>query len=180
MFGLPVSGVHSRVSLQTLEGQWVNPLRQTTAKATVFVFISTDCPLANSYAPEINRIYTEYSSKRIAFQSVYEDEVTARFAKAHARSYGYRFSGMVDTHHDFAATLGALVTPECVVVGPSAKILYRGRIDNTYASVSRRRGVTTIKDLRAALSAITKGEPVSVKETTAIGCAIPSKNWKLE
>jgi hypothetical protein len=175
-----VCGPAGHLRVQNLEGRLVHPLQGLSGKATVFVFIASDCPLANAYSPELARIYEAFHANGIRFESVYEDgDISPQTARAHAHDYAYRFSGLIDSRHELAASLEATVTPEAVVVDSSGKVLYRGRIDNTYASLSRRRGVTSVKDLRAALDAICKGLPIQEKETQAIGCAIPPKNWKL-
>ena len=52
------------------------------------------------------------------------------------------------------------------------EILYKGRIDNAYFRVGKKRGVTSTSDLKDALEAIVRGEPVLIKETEAVGCFI--------
>src|SRR3954471_6273518 len=61
-----------------LSGQAVSPLKEK-AKAVVLVFLSIDCPISNSYAPELARLNKEFSEKRIAFNAVYpnKEESTA-------------------------------------------------------------------------------------------------------
>jgi thiol-disulfide isomerase/thioredoxin len=44
---------------------------QATNRATVLVFISTECPYSNRYAPEIQRIYKEFAAKDVRFWLVY-------------------------------------------------------------------------------------------------------------
>src|SRR5436190_5313008 len=45
----------SALSVFDLSGHPVDPFAAPGAKATVFIFISTDCPISNRYAPEIRR-----------------------------------------------------------------------------------------------------------------------------
>jgi hypothetical protein len=51
--------------------------------------------------------------------------------------------------------------------------LYRGRIDNAYASLGLRRASATAHDLRDALVAIAAGKTVT-NEPPPIGCFIPN------
>ncbi len=57
-------------------------------------------------------------------------------------------------------------------------MLYRGRIDNVYASLGKRRAEATEKDLRKALDEVLSGKPVSTPQTKAIGCYIPPAGVK--
>ena len=60
----------------------------------------------------------------------------------------------------------------------NGQVLYRGRIDNVYASLGKRRPAATEHDLRKALDEILDGKPVSTPETKAIGCYIPPPGVK--
>src|SRR5277367_5036874 len=42
-------------------------------KATVFIFVATECPNSNTYAPILARLYREYSPRGVAFFNVYSD-----------------------------------------------------------------------------------------------------------
>ena len=66
---------------------------------------------------------------------------------------------------------GAEVAPEVIVYDEKRQeVLYKGRIDNSYADVGIRRRVVTSRDLRIVLQAIVDGEAIPVKQTKAIGC----------
>lgn len=69
--------------------------------------------------------------------------------------------------------LGASVTPEVVVFNESKeKILYKGRIDDSYARVGKRKRVTSTSELKEVLEAIKNDQPIQVSNTTAVGCFI--------
>ena len=61
------------VILLDLEGQSVDPLERGEARARVFVFVRTDCPISNRYAPEIKRLHERYRDQGVAFDLVYVD-----------------------------------------------------------------------------------------------------------
>src|ERR1700689_2486588 len=42
-------------------------------KAVVLFFTTTDCPIANSYVPEMNRIHDAYASRSVLFYAVQTD-----------------------------------------------------------------------------------------------------------
>src|SRR5262245_23590980 len=67
--------------------------RQTEWKdkrAIVLFFVMTDCPLANGYVPEMNRIRTEYASKGVAVYAVQSDNtISEADVRKYAKEYGY-------------------------------------------------------------------------------------------
>jgi hypothetical protein len=67
---------------------------------------------------------------------------------------------------------GAEVTPEAVVLDRKSVVRYRGRIDDLYAALGKKRARVTRHDLRDALDSIAAGKRVKQKETKAIGCLI--------
>jgi hypothetical protein len=156
-------------------GRKLRPLLQGDHKTTVFLFIMTDCPIANSYAPEVNRIMADYDPKGVAFYIVYVDPHPDTAAvRKHARDYGYRCTALLDPRHTLAQSVGATVTPEAVVVGADQAIVYRGRIDDRVIDFGKIRHRPNRQDLRLALDAVLEGRAVSVARTQCIGCFISS------
>lgn len=162
------------LSIPDIDGVPRFPFRPE-GKASVLFFITTDCPISNSYAPEIQRICAEYGPKKVSCHLVYVDpDLTVADVRKHFKEF--RYSGLpaiLDVTQKLAQAAGATITPEAAVIGPSAKVLYRGRIDNVYASLGKRRPEATEKDLRKALDEALSGKPVSAPATKAIGCYIP-------
>ena len=66
----------------------------------------------------------------------------------------------------------AKITPEVVVLSPDGKTVYQGRINDLYLGPTKKQRKATTKDLRDALDAIHKGEPVASAKTEAVGCKI--------
>ena len=147
------------------------PLEPAQKAASVLLFYGHDCPVSNGYAPEINRICASYTN--FAFYIVQVDpDLTKAAAKEHARQYALQAPVLLDPEHRLVKRLKATVTPEAVIVGKKSQILYRGRIDDLYASLGKKRSAATQHDLREALDAISAGKPVKKKETKANGCLI--------
>jgi mono/diheme cytochrome c family protein len=70
-----------------------------------------------------------------------------------------------------ADQLGAVRTPEVFVLDRDRTVRYHGRIDDQHL-VGRQRPAPTREDLKLALEELLAGKPVSVPETTAVGCHI--------
>ena len=151
-----------------------DPLADTAGKkAVVLLFIARDCPISNSYAPEIKRIVARYTSEKVGFTLVYPDPDTSlAAARQHAKEYGYTCPLLLDPAHRLVHKAGVTVTPEAAVFAPGGKLLYRGRIDDLYLGFGQRRYAATRHDLRDALDAALGGRPVPISKTQAVGCFI--------
>jgi hypothetical protein len=143
-------------------------------RAVVLLFISTDCPISNSYAPAIGDFCRSFTPKGIDFYTVYEDpSLTPAAARAHHDAYAFPCDGLLDSQQALAHATGARVTPEVVVVGPGGLLLYRGRIDNLYVSVGRKRYTATTHELRDVLLEVAADQAVTVSSMPSVGCSIP-------
>ena len=166
----------SAVVLLDLVGVEHRPL-QVKGAAHVLLFVTVDCPISNNYAPEIRRLVADYGSKGVRFFLVHVDpDVDVTQALAHAEDYDLPRPVLLDPEHRLVAATGAEVTPEAVVVTPSQPVAYRGRIDDWYADLGRKRqSGPGRRDLRAALDAVLEGRPLPVTRTEAVGCYIPTR-----
>ena len=163
------------VNVRDVEGHELKPLEPAGSAAVLF-FITNDCPIANSYAPEIQRICGNYAAKGVSCTLVYSDlSLDAAAIRKHHQEFGYpeTIPAVRDTAHRLADETGAKITPEAVVVGKGGKVLYRGRIDNFYAGLGKPRRQVTEHDLRQALDEVLAGKPVTNPQTQAVGCYIP-------
>ncbi|HEY7425302.1 MAG TPA: redoxin family protein [Gemmataceae bacterium] len=162
------------VTVEDLQGKKVQPLRTGEAKASVLFFLTPDCPISNSYAPEINAIVAENADKPLWFHVVYVDpDLKVEQARKHAASFGYRCSVLLDPKHQLVAATGVTTTPEVAVVMADGTIAYRGRIDDLYPQIGVKRRAPTRRDLRDALAAVLAGREVHTTRTAAVGCSIP-------
>ncbi len=161
------------LQIRAIDGTILRPL-DPSGVASVLVFVATDCPVSNAYAPEIQRICGAYEAHGIACALIYEDaSVTESDVRKHLDEYRYGGTpAAIDRDGALAARVRASVTPEAVVVDRHGAIRYRGRIDNLYAALGRPRQVITAHDLQDALNAIVAGKAVVAPETQAIGCYI--------
>jgi peroxiredoxin len=138
------------------------------AKAIVLMFISTQCPVSNSYNEKMNKIYDDYHSKNIAFIGINANRTEdISTIKKHAENHDFIFTILKDWNNVIADRLNAQVTPEIFVLNHNFEVLYHGRIDNARGS-----GPAKNNDLRNALDEILDSKEVAVKQTRALGCTI--------
>ncbi|HVV47886.1 MAG TPA: redoxin domain-containing protein, partial [Bryobacteraceae bacterium] len=143
------------------------------AKEVLLFFVTNDCPVGNSYVPEMNRIHNDYAARGVETYAVLADtSLSAAAAKKYANEYRYTFPLLLDPGQILARLAGATVTPQAAVLTPEGKILYRGRIDNRVEDFGKQRPAATVPDLRNALDAALAGKPAPVMFTKSIGCAI--------
>ena len=142
----------------------------------VLLFVASDCPVSNGYAPEIQRLCAAYRKKGVSCTLVYEDAVIDSAAvRRHRETFGYRdVFAVIDANHTIAAAAKATVTPQAVVIAAGGSVRYRGRIDNRHEQLGRPRRVVTVHDLRDALEDLLAGRPVTTPATNAVGCYIPA------
>jgi AhpC/TSA family len=143
-------------------------------KALVLLFVRSDCPISNRYAPEIRRLYEKYSSKGIEFRLIYpEPGFTAAAMARHRQEYGYTIPAMLDPGHQYVTRARARVTPEAAVT-VRGEFIYVGRIDDRYIDIGKARPQATRHDLDEVLAAVAAGKKPQPSRTKAVGCAIES------
>ena len=137
---------------------------------TVLVFTTTDCPISNRYAPEIQRLAKKFGT--VKFVMVYPvASDTPELIDAHRKKFAYSIAFLRDDNYELVKKTGVTVTPE-VAVTKDGRLVYRGRIDDRYVDFGRDRPQPTVRDLERSLEALLAGRSVPVKETQAVGCIL--------
>jgi hypothetical protein len=141
-------------------------------KAVVWLFVRSDCPVSNRYAPEIEKLYKEYSAHGVEFRLVYpEAGLTAEAMDKHRKEYRYTIPALLDARHEYVVRADVHVTPEAAVF-IRGQLVYSGRIDDWYADIGKAGNEATHHDLEEVLAGIVAGKPVAARRTKAVGCAI--------
>lgn len=141
------------------------------APARVLVFVRTDCPISNRYAPELHRIWQEFHGSGVEFSLVYADSSeTEESIARHTHDYDFGFPAVRDPGKTLVKRARVAVTPEAAVFNAAGELVYHGRIDNMYVEIGKTRPAATKHDLEAAIEAVLAGKPVEQPATRAIGC----------
>lgn len=157
------------LKFRDLKGKTLS-LRGSNSLPAVYLFLSTQCPVANRYTSRIIAMERVYRTQGVRFIGVNANaNESASDILRHARARGFTFP-IVKDDGSLAARLGATMTPQAVVLDRKGVIRYRGRIDDNV-------NPSEVKshDLKEALDAILSGKPVSRAETAAFGCVIRNK-----
>ena len=165
--------LHGVVQVYDVNGVARTPLVLHDHKAAVLIFVAVDCPISNSYAPEINAIISDYSKKDLDFYIVYSDpHLSVGDAKKHAGDFGYTCPALMDDQQQLMQKVHATATPEVAVVSAHGQLKYLGRIDNRYEDFGKKRYAATTHDFRDALDAVLAGKNITTPVTKVVGCPI--------
>jgi thiol-disulfide isomerase/thioredoxin len=139
----------------------------------VIVFILPDCPIANAFQPELNRLSEQFATAGVRFTLIHVDpSTTSDAALAHQKDFGIQSLVALDPKRKLVKALGATVTPEAFLFASDGSLAYRGRINDWYQVLGRRTRTPKNHDLREAITAVLQGKKVLQPKTEAIGCFI--------
>ena len=166
LFGCASKGVLETKVLQGIPGE-----------VDVIVFSSTDCPIANAMAPEIERIHKELQSNGgdLFLVHVWEGS-TYQDASEHAKEFGLTMEILVDANHELVDKFNATVTPEAVVIlygeDGTPTVIYQGLVNNFFDSPGNRRDEATEHYVRDAIIAGKNKKTISPNYRAPTGCVI--------
>lgn len=145
-------------------------------RALVFIFLATECPAVDSYAPTIERLARDFAKRRVLLYGVQCDpDVTAEGAQRHAREFGLTIPILLDPGQILARQSGTTRTATAVVADSTGRIVYRGRIDDRFPSLGKRRDGPRTHDLNEVLETLLAGQPLLFRETEVVGCPLPKR-----
>ena len=158
-FGLKNAVTGENVGLTTLEAG---------KKATVLIFVSTQCPVSNAYNGRMAQLAADYGAKGVQFVGINANKSESiQEIAAHADKNHLTFPILKDTGNKVADQFKAQVTPEVFVADEKGVLVYHGPIDDSQAES----GVTK-NYLVSALNATLSNQPVAAKSVRAFGCSI--------
>lgn len=180
LLGLVAAGPATRpttlptaIEVRDVAGKPWRPLEVKKGEVAVMIVVLPDCPNANAYAPEINRIVGEFTPQGVRFTIVQADvDATDEDLRKHAADFGYKCPVIADRERVWVKRLGATYSPEAAVVSAGGELLYLGRIDDRFPVLGKKRLEPTMRDLREALRAALQGRPVAAPRTRAVGCRL--------
>ncbi|MBO6933882.1 MAG: thioredoxin family protein [Deltaproteobacteria bacterium] len=147
------------------------------AKVLVVVFTCNHCPYAVAYEDRLVALHRDYASKGVQIVAInpndaerYPDDSLPEMEKR-AADKGFEFPYLQDETQEVARAYQAVCTPDPFVFDSDRKLVYAGRIDDSWRDPS----AVTTRDLRIALDAVLAGDSVPVEPTPAMGCSI---KWK--
>jgi thiol-disulfide isomerase/thioredoxin len=164
--------IAGQASAADLTGNPADPLQSSSGKVVVLVFVRTDCPVSNRYAPTIQRLSTQHGNKA-AFWLVYPSKADSpETIRKHLQDFGYKLPALRDLQHALVKQGRVQITPEVAVFDANRRLVYHGRIDNLYEDFGRARSAPTTHELDDAILAAINGKTLPADAIPAVGCYI--------
>ena len=180
---LGAAGVLLAVSLFAANSNFITGIDGTTrnpfassARARIFLFARTDCPITNRYAPELQRLAKKFSGPEFAnrgvdFWLVYPDPAaTPQSIRDHVAQYSFPGTALRDPRHQLVKLAHATIAPEAALFDQAGQLVYHGRIDDQWLNPGQARPAAQTHDLEDAISAVLSGRKPAQAETHAVGC----------
>src|SRR5882724_4725857 len=171
LFGFILSMAAGQQALD-LGGSPKDPLKETPGKVVVLVFVRTDCPISNRYAPLLQEMSVKYG-REAAFWLVFPDKnESPESIRSYLQEFNYKLPALRDTKHSLVKKTGAKVTPEVAVFNSKRDLVYHGRIDDLYREFGKARRAATTHELADAIEAASKGVAPPSAAAEGVGCFI--------
>ena len=166
-YGLIPSQVHSQGDEHTASS--------VGDSLTVYVFLHDDCLISQFYTLELTRLYNTYHTQKVGFVGYFPNSTsTSEQIDSFAIDYKITFPLLPDYTKELTRKFGINVTPEVAVWDHrSGQMIYRGRIDDSYVRVGKRKTHPQNRDLKNIIDSWLLGQNSgTLVQTQAIGCFI--------
>lgn len=145
-------------------------------KITVYIFLGETCPICQYHTLTLNQLNTEYAQKGIEFIGVFPNpDSDSTTIEEFRNEYQVNFTLQKDKGRQLMKKLQATITPQVFVVGGNDSVYYKGRIDDRYETLGKRKRTPVVPDLQNALDELLAGKPILLPETKPVGCFIDSE-----
>ncbi len=144
----------------------------------LLMVICAHCPFVKHIEPELTRLDDDFGDRVQLFGVSSNSLIThpqdgPEQLADQARRHGWSFPYLLDEQQTLARALRAACTPEFYLFSPDGEgvqsLRYRGQLDGSRPSNEvPLNGI----DLRAALDAVLKGDPVNPDQTASVGCNV--------
>jgi peroxiredoxin len=142
---------------------------------SVYVFLLDECVICQYYTPELKQLYEKYKDRKVGFTGFFPNTIsTPERIEAFGKKYNLDFPLLEDFNKTWTRTFGIMVTPEVAVWDHREnRLLYRGRIDDSYVRVGKRKLHPKSHDLREIIELwLLHQAPPETVQRQAIGCFI--------
>lgn len=145
---------------------------------TLVMFICNHCPFVIHVNKQLVQLANDYSSKGINCIAISSNDVVnypqdgPDKMKVHAKENHYPFPYLYDETQDVAKAYDAACTPDFFLFDQDLKLVYAGQLDGSRPGNDI---PVTGEDLRAAMDALLRQDPINPNQKPSMGCNI---KWK--
>lgn len=140
------------------------------------VFLSTECPYVLATQARINAFAKQFAGK-VTVLAINANDVDTHAKEsladmqAQAKGQGFVFPYLKDAPQATTRAFGAVCTPDFFLFDRTRKLVYRGRMDDSWRDAAQ----VKVRDLDTATEALLAGRPVPAEQPSSRGCSI---KWK--
>jgi thiol-disulfide isomerase/thioredoxin len=147
-----------------------------SATPLLVVFLSTECPYVMATQARINAYAKKYTgSVTVIGINANDVDTHARESLAdmqlQAQGQGFVFPYLKDEPQVVTRAFGAVCTPDFFLFDATRKLVYRGRMDDSWQDPTK----VTVRDLEGATEALLGGRAIPAQQPPSRGCSI---KWK--
>lgn len=171
---IPLGKNAPKFELSGIDGKTYSSSDFKDKKALVVMFICVHCPYVVATQDRIASLAKKFTPKGIQFIGInsndtdqYPQDAPDNMIKQ-SKDVGFDFPYLVDDTQAVARSFGAVCTPDIFVFDHNQRLVYRGRIDDSWKDPSK----VTQHDLHDALEALVQSKQVSNKQMPSMGCSI--------
>jgi peroxiredoxin len=148
------------------------------AQVLLVAFICNHCPYVKAIEDRVLTLAREYGPAQLQVAAICSNDA-AEFPedspaelKKRWQEKKYPFPYLIDEAQDVARAFGAVCTPDFYLYGPGRRLIYRGRLDDSWKNprLVRRR------ELKEAVDAALAGKSLNSLQNPSMGCSIKWKN----
>jgi len=142
---------------------------------TIYIFVSESCPICQQITLNWKELMARYSSDSVQFVMIFPNnrESTKESIENFKEKYNLHCESVVDKGQKWTRKFKASITPEVILWDNQRNsILYRGKLDNQYETLGKKRSVVTEKYVADALENVLYGTKSIPANTEPIGCFI--------
>lgn len=176
---LPLGTVAPNFSLtDVVTGKTVELASARGPEGLLVMFICRHCPFVKHLEKSLAKLGRDYAKKGVGIVAIssndavnYPDDAPESLAQQ-ACDLGFNFPYLYDESQGVARAYDATCTPDFFLFDKDLRLAYRGQFDDSRPGNDV---PVTGKDLRGAIDALLKGEPISEAQKPSLGCNI---KWK--
>jgi peroxiredoxin len=142
---------------------------------TVYIFLEDECLISQFYTNELTRLYDKYHKDHVGFIGYFPSPMTGSHEiEAFADKFKLKFPLLPDPDKTWTRKFEITVTPEVSLLDHRTdRTIYKGRIDDSYVRVGKRKLHPQSHDLEDMIKAWQLNQiPDTLVQTQAIGCFI--------
>ena len=154
------------------DGPWSS--ETLAAQPVLVLFLCAHCPFVKHIEPELTRLQGDYAGKLQIIGISSNSTLThpqdgPKGLREQAERCGWGFPYLFDASQEVAKAFHAACTPDLFLFDSEHRLVYRGQLDGSRPGNDQ---PLDGRDLRRAIEALLRGEPISPEQHPSIGCNI--------